>query len=326
MLSSVIVGSLGAEVNNVWEITSDKNDGKYISNESIGQKIKLGKGVQPHLEKIKSSANMAVYDINETQEEQQDETSEIYSITQSTFLSNSNINMGLMLLNYYSKSAEDMEAHEDDNVCYITITTGKYKLISYNPFGQTIVSTYMNYGRYQGCAIMHNASCDKIVELILRDLDAKRYVRLTVLRDPATGSITVEKVTKFERLDYEKIKTRATALGDRITQFKVNLRGLPTATYLTPESMYDMVDDLTKDIRNRNILTLADGNESFEYTDPKDIQKLDEYFTDRLKNKRIKALTTVGIRVPKDFCKKYGISYLFDYNVEKGRLFCTRSK
>ena len=53
---------------------------------------------------------------------------------------------------------------------------------------------------------------------------------------------------------------------------------------------------------------------------------IEKIIIDELVNKKIKAITIVDLQLPPDFCKKYNIDYVFDYNLTTFKTKCIRGK
>ena len=78
MLLSILVGGVETDVTNEWGLTTDSYGNTFMSNESIRQRIRLGKKVDTKFDKVYSSSNASCYDF-----------------AKNTFLSNNNKNVKL---------------------------------------------------------------------------------------------------------------------------------------------------------------------------------------------------------------------------------------
>ena len=163
MLLSIILGDQNSSVTNDWSLTTDEYGNTFISNESIRQKIRLGKKVEEKLETLFSSSNMKGY-----------------NITENTFLSNNNKNMNLSLMNFWSNDKEVLENHKDDNVIYITFLNKNYKMISYDTCGFKVIQTYRKKDEYQGLAISFKDLGVCVFSMYAKDLVMNRFVKITI--------------------------------------------------------------------------------------------------------------------------------------------------
>ena len=69
------------------------------------------------------------------------------------------------------------------------------------------------------------------------------------------------------------------------------------------------------------VIALEDEKSLFNITDT-----VEKIIVDELVNKKIKAITIVDLQLPPDFCKKYNIDYVFDYNLDTFKTKCIRGK
>lgn len=116
-----------------WELSNDEYGNTFIKNDSIRQKIRLGKSVEPAFGEI---------DVDPTN---LDIPQSIYTCNTNTFVSNNYKNMHLVLMNFNSKSKTARENHLDDNLAYIAVNNADYHVVDYSfdlDNGVEIVQTF----------------------------------------------------------------------------------------------------------------------------------------------------------------------------------------
>lgn len=300
MLLSIVLGNQN-EIKNDWELVEDRYGNSIIGNSYLKQKIRLGKNVEKKLDKVYSSSNAVAYDIADN-----------------TFISNNQSNMNLALIKYWNKDQELIDQFTHDNILYITFSNKSYKLISYDNLGNEIVQTYKKIGEYQGCAFTFKYFGCNLFRLYAKDLVMNKFVEIVISIDE-NGKVSVVKNVIEDRDILNKVRNEAKALNRRFVHFKVSTESgkLLTNTYITTKEHEELVDEITDDITNVNIIVVenVDGKLVTEFGD--DISEL--------LRPNSRAITTVGVDLPKDFCKNYKILYLFDYDVETAKLTCIRS-
>jgi hypothetical protein len=342
MILSTILGNQKI-INNDWSIVTDDYGNKFIANDSIRQRIRLGKNVKDELTKVFSSANMAGYelaDVTSVDESKVGESSG-YDCAKKIIFSNSNKNMNLSLINFWSKNKKDMNDHEDTNLLYLTLVSSNYKMISYElaqnvqiiqTYRKGITKTDKNDEQseaYQGCAIEFSENGYELIHIKAKDFKANRFVELVVATDE-TGRVIVNKTIIEDKAETKNLNTQFGKLKNRMVHFAMTCPAgyLPTSTFIVDGSNEDLVDDVVKmvePIANACVLSLPAGNSTFNNPTEYTTEAIDQLFTERLLNERIRAVTTVGIKLPYDFCKKYKILYIFDLNPNTGEIVCVRS-
>ena len=314
MLISTILGNSDA-VKNEWEISKDQYGTVYIANDDIKQRIRLAKNVEEKLEKISSSANMAEYEL-----------------PSSVVFSNSNRNMNLSIINFWSKDEKTREEHEDSNIAYVTLINENYKLISYElTDGVKIVQTYCRRDLLQGCALLFDGIDRDIILLRCKDLKQNRFVDIVVAVDENGTPYTNKFVAEQGSDELKKIKSEFKYVANKFIHFKMTCTPgqLPTNTFIVngaSEELVNDVKDMTKAIKNAVILTLPAGNASFsDKCTEEEAAAVHDMFQQNLVDARVRAITTVGIRLPRGFYKDYRILYHYDINPDSGEIRCIKS-
>ena len=314
MLLSTIIGDQ-TTVSNDWTIEHDSYDNRYLANESLRQKIRMGKNTEEKLDRVFSSANMASYEISDN-----------------IVFSNSNKNMNLLMLNFFSKDPEERKNHKDQHILYVTMSIKNYMLTSYELIGDgIIVQTYRRKGEFQGCAIQFTELNQELMVIYAKDFEMNRFVKIYVSVD-GEGRVQVDKLQISDREELKKArkKYRNLTKGNRLNHFKMSCPDdwLPTSTYIVnglEEGLVDAVKDLTKEIHNVSIMVLPAGDSTFTDGTDEEKEALDNMFKEALIDERVRAVTVVGARLPYDFCKKYKILYLFAIDDNTGGFVCLKS-
>lgn len=314
MLISTILGNSDA-IENEWEISKDHYGTVYIANDDIKQRIRLAKNVEEKLEKISSSANMVEYEL-----------------PSSVVFSNSNRNMNLSIINFWSKDEKKREEHEDSNIAYVTLINENYKLISYElAEGVKIVQTYCRRDLLQGCALLFDGIDRDIIFLRCKDLKQNRFVDIVVAVDENGTPYTNKFVAEQGSDELKKIKSEFKYVSNKFIHFKMTCTPgqLPTSTFIVNGASEDLVkevEDMTKAIKNAVILTLPAGNASFsDKCTEIEAAAVHDMFQQNLVDAKVRAITTVGIRLPRGFYKDYRILYHYDINPDSGEIRCIKS-
>ena len=314
MLSNVIFGNQN-DVNHKWETITDNYGNAFIVNESISQKIRLGSRVEPKLEKIADSPRAVTY-----------------AIPENIFISNNNKNMNVSFMNYWTKNEEEAEERHDDNIVYITIMNADYKLINYDT-KYNIVQTYKKKGLYNGLAIVvpeepenedeETKSRRTVFTMQAKDLKLNKFVTVSVDIE-ADGTVSTIQYPIEDRKLLNETRSNFKKLGDKTKSFLVSIDKYPTSTFIVPSSKVEDIKKIGEKIPNLNIIEVEENVFTGKLS-PKEKDKYKKLFTEKLVNNRIRAITTVGLRIPHDFCKEYKILYLFNYDTKTDTIKCIKS-
>lgn len=302
MIYSVIIGDQSA-IKNDWSVETDQYKNIFFRNDDIRQKIRIGSKVKKEeITLVASSSNFKAYET-----------------PKNTFFSNNYKNMNLYLLNFYSKNNE--ENHEDEDLVYLTIDKDSYTIYDYNVYGNSIIQTYRKKDSYQGCAILiKNMETTKVITLTVKDHKTNRFTEISVFLDELeTGpsSIRVEKNQISDNNEIMSLKKiiRRNPKFNRYFKIELPIGKLATSTYITTDDKKEFVRSLVDDIPDANIIIV----------DESDLQHYDNLLKEELVNKRIRAVTTVGVDLPLTFCKDYNILYLFSYDEKFNFIRCLKS-
>lgn len=343
MLYSIILGNQQKGILNSWEVLKDEYDNSYVANDSIKQRLRLGKNVPKHLNVDYSCANVAAFKFGDEPETEMDTSYadvKAYKLPNKTFVSNNDKNMNLALLNFFSKEKEVMEAHEDDNIVYITMMTDNYELVDYYTLNANIIQTYRKREAYQGCVLSFKdsqigAENGTIAVLYVKDTRKNRFIGIRIavnVTDEGKTRINVtkegveKKVLKNLFKEHKKIKAQK-----RQVQFKIQVDPgkLLTRFYVTLESKRPELESILADKGIKNIMIFEIPDKWVVKGKMKDQYMNDEgmniALTEAILDKRIRSITTYKVGLPKSFCKDYNIMYLFDYDEKSDAITCLKS-
>lgn len=312
MLLSTIIGNT-EKIKNNWGIIKDDYDSFFIENPDIRQRIRLGKGVEEKLEQKFSSSNMAGYEIPEN-----------------ILFSNSNKTMNMTILGFRTKDDEEKANHVDSNVIYVTLGSANYKLISYKLSEGRIVQTYRRKDLFQGCAIIFDGSDKDIIKMEVKDLKQNRFVEITVHVDENLH-VVVNKKDISDKKELKAVRATYKKTEKRMVHFVISsITGhFPTCTFIvngTNEELVENVKEATKGIKNAALIILPAGDYTFEgELTEEEREAVDGMLQETILDAHIRAITTVGVKLPKDFCKQYRILYLFDLDPDTGKIRCLKS-
>lgn len=308
MLLSIILGDQKTGVTNDWSLTTDSFDNTFISNESIRQRIRLGKKVEKKLETAFSSSNMKGFHIAEK-----------------IFFSNNNKNMNLSLMNFWSKDKEEMNKHKDEHILYITFLNKNYKMIKYDTKGLDVIQTYRKKDEYQGLAVVIKELGEEVFIMYAKDLLMNRFVKIsiTVAED---GKLTTSKSVIENKDEISNLKESLKKLGKRNNHFLISLQGIPTSTFIIDSKYKEEIESFAKEVPYANIIVLEAGSNSFdENRSEEEKEALDNMFKESLVDNRVRAITTVGVKIPYNFFRQYNILYVFNYDIKNNTISCLKS-
>lgn len=311
MLLSTIIGNTD-KIKNNWEIIKDSYETSFIENPDIRQRIRLGKGVDEKLDQQFSSSNMIGYDIAEN-----------------ILFSNSNKTMNMTILSYCAKDEENK--HVDSNIIYVTLGSTNYKLITYKLSDGRIAQTYRRKDLFQGCAVVFNGANKDIIKMNVKDLKQNRFVEITVHVDENLH-VVIEKKDIADKKELKTVRAAYKKTEKRMVHFVISSSTAghyPTCTFIvngTNEELVENIKEATKSIKNATLIILPAGDYTFEgeLTD-EERDAVDGMLQETILDAHVRAITTVGVKLPKDFCKNYRILYLFDLDPETGKIRCVKS-
>lgn len=309
MIKSLIIGNKNEALNiEKWCLIQSNGNDLFFGNDAIRQRIRLGKGVAVDEEDFKS---IRVKDIGE----------DIHITDYSTpygFWVNNNKNMNPTWIT-------SNRPYQVEQVAIYVSFLQNYKLLKYNLNEETkILQTYNKRGEgVRGCTIVTTDKNLLINSILLtayvKDSISNTYLKFVI--ESVDGDIKVKK-------EMVRAKSRMGSTLKFIDMKFSNSLGFKihpgtdemlTSTYLVSESQYEIINELTKDIKNRNIVIVPEG------ITPEQFDAILENDAKILSN-NIRAITVSGVDIPLDICKKYKLIYVFQW-LEKDteKLKCIKS-
>lgn len=317
MLYDVSIGKPKNKHN--WEIFKDKYGSTFVSSKALKQRIRLGGGVDEICNPIISEEVLHVW---------VDSYITGYELCDNVKFSNSNRNMNLTAIRLNERNESDKMEY---NICYVSFNPSEYELIDYSlapQAGVNIVQTFRSWNDFQGCAIQYTSLYSALIKLTLRSINSDTYRDVMIGVDEGNKIKVI--VRPLEELDLQNAKETAKKLkksGNKTKHFGITFakRFIPTVgVFVNAGEGNDKLLSLRNNAvcdKDAVVIALEDGKSLFNITDT-----VEKIIVDELVNKKIKAITIVDLQLPPDFCKKYNIDYVFDYNLDTFKTKCIRGK
>lgn len=302
-----------------WEIFKDKYGSTFVSSKALKQRIRLGGGVDEICNPVVSEEVSSVW---------VDSYITGYELCDNVKFSNSNRNMNLTAIRLNERNESDKMEY---NICYVSFNPSEYELIDYSlapQAGVNIVQTFRSWNDFQGCAIQYTSLYSALIKLTLRSINSDTYRDVMIGVDEGNKIKVI--VRPLEELDLLNAKETAKKLkksGNKTKHFGITFakRFIPTIGVFVNAGEGD---DKLLSLRNNAVcdkdavvIALENENSLFDISDT-----VEKIIVDELVNKKIKAITIVDLQLPPDFCKKYNIDYVFDYNLDTFKTKCIRGK
>ena len=301
MLYSVILRD--SDLNNDWTLSKDNYGNEFFANESIHQRIRLGKNVEPTLKEVKVDGNY-----------------KSYQIPSSMFFSNNNKNMNLNIVNFWTKNAAEKKSHVDQDIMYVTVSTKNFKMLEYSVADRiNIIQTYHMVNTYVGCALTVTGDNDSVITIKGFDTETKRFCIYTL--GITNGEVVTKETNIVPRDEVKKLASLNKKYSNFSLGFKMitNPGKLLTKTYIINEKDFSKIQEITANIKDAVIISISDPDvKSFSDEDKEELKKI-------ILDNNIRAVTTCNVNLPKTFCKDFKILYMFNYDIERNNLTCTRS-
>ena len=315
MLYSVVLGETSTDAFG-WKLDKDDYGSSVITNETLRQRLRLAKNVDPKFNKV-----------NESVDNKTNLRVGSYELPSKIFFSNSFKNMNMNIVNFTSKDKNLIETYVDDNIIYLTLSVKEFKLLEYHLHEDAeILYTYNKRNEFIGCAIVFKGS-DVNNVFTLYAKNKKRFTSLTI--NIKEGKIEVYIANTVTKDVLKRLLNTEKKLSKRTIKFKMQPKNrLLTSTYICDESVLNEVQKLTKSIKNCNIIAI-DKNEVLDDKGFVSYEKLKEdakeVFDEYIKDQNVRAVTLVGLNLPKEFSTEYKILYVFDYDLKDSKLRCIKS-
>nr|DAT36672.1 MAG TPA: hypothetical protein [Caudoviricetes sp.] len=302
-----------------WEIFKDKYGSTFVSSKALKQRIRLGGGVDEICNPIVSKEDLSVW---------VDSYITGYELCDNIKFSNSNRNMNLTAIRLNERNDSDKMEY---NICYVSFNPSEYELIDYSlapQAGVNIVQTFRSWNDYQGCAIQYTSLYSALIKMTLRSVKSNTYRDIMIGVDEKNDiKVVVRPLEELELLNARETSKKMKNGGNKTKHFGITFakRFIPTIGIFVNAGEGD---DKLLSLRNNAVcdkdavvIALEDEKSLFNISDT-----VEKIIVDELVNKKIKAITIVDLQLPPDFCKKYNIDYVFDYNLDTFKTKCIRGK
>lgn len=327
--------------NTNWNIIKDQYDNDVVINQSTNQKIKIGKYLTPSLENI--------YDIP-TLAENRDAAS-VYNFSDDGHFVINKKNLSIVMI---KNSKKDTTDYSSINLMYVTIPTDEFKIIDnkVNSDFAEVINTYRG-NNMLGCIVSYDTSKfpEKSVygkckysefidnEVILAEFilfsddlwnNGNKLIKKSIVlsRDSSDSAITV--VTEYINSGYYKELADKVITSNYFKKLAISPTTTPrTSVYIVNEKKIDDIadklgDDVTILTIDQKILKKLEdntldikGNETDAY--------FNQCMTDYIVNQRVRAVTVVGLKLPKEFYTKYKVTTCFTHDIDTGIIKCVKS-
>ena len=318
MLYDVSIGKPKNKHN--WEIFKDKYGSTFVSSKALKQRIRLGGGVDeicnPIVSKEDPSAWVDSYIVG-------------YELCDNIKFSNSNRNMNLTAIRLNERNDSDKMEY---NICYVSFNPSEYELIDYSlapQAGVNIVQTFRSWNDYQGCAIQYTSLYSALIKMTLRSVKSNTYRDIMIGVDEKNEiKVVLRPLEEVELLNAQETSKKLKKSGNNKTKhlgITFAKRFIPTiGVFINAGEGDDKLLSLRNNAvcdKDAVVIALEDEKSLFNISDT-----VEKIIVDELVNKKIKAITIVDLQLPPDFCKKYNIDYVFDYNLDTFKTKCIRGK
>lgn len=317
MLYDVSIGKPKNKHN--WEIFKDKYGSTFVSSKALKQRIRLGGGVDEICNPVVSKEDPHVW---------VDSYITGYELCDNIKFSNSNRNMNLTAIRLNERNDSDKMEY---NICYVSFNPSEYELIDYSlapQAGVNIVQTFRSWNDYQGCAIQYTSLYSALIKMTLRSVRSNTYRDVMIGVDENNDiKVVVRGLEEVELLNARETSKKMKNGGNKTKHFGITFakRFIPTiGVFINAGDGDDKLLSLRNNAvcdKDAVVIALEDEKSLFNISDT-----VEKIIVDELVNKKIKAITIVDLQLPPDFCKKYNIDYVFDYNLDTFKTKCIRGK
>lgn len=340
-LLSVVLGDNG-KFNNDIVIKKDKYDNDVVENTSTSQRIRIGKYLVPTLEKIFESEIDTVLG---------KDLLSIYNFSDDGHHVVNKKNYSIIMI---KNSNKDGDKFKDQHLLYVTIPTSNTKIVDsmVNLNYAEIINTYrsnnmigaiikIDTSRFPSTPITENEDSKykayrdvevKVGEFILYNQDAEkeeeRLVRkvITVTRDLSSIYVT----TSFTEDEYFKDELENMLESNFFKKIIISpTKEIRTSTYIVNE---DRLPEFTKIVGDDDKLeelginsVLGMNPTIFKKGTEEEKNYFDQCMKDHILNNKVRAITTVGVKLPKEFYTKYKINVCFTHDLSTGLIRCMKS-
>jgi hypothetical protein len=291
MFYSVIIGDQ-TQVNNTWEFYTDDYGNEYFGCLELFQRIRiLKKNAKELMAHLYSSANV-----------------EAFHLPSFIEFNLSPKNMSISMVNKYEKDEEKRKAQIDPQLVYVTLINKNYKLISADfNMDLEIISTYRKKDTFQGCVLkITKDDIEDLGRIYVFDKEKNRMaqVSLTLKNERVTVEIGEIEDKDLHLEIYEKHKSTL----QRNNHFKLQLKygEIYTTTFVTDDEHEKIAKEISSKYKKSTIIKINPDDKEEDIVNT---------LKESLAGTNIRALTTVGCRIPFEAIKELKIAYIFDYDL-----------
>lgn len=342
-LLSVVLGNNG-KYNNDWSITKDQYDNDVVINESTSQRIRIGKYLVPSLDLRYSydidtelgTDNVAIYDFSDDGHH---------------VVNKKNFNI-IMIKN----SNKDGDKFANYHLLYVTIPTENTKIVDsmVNLNYAEIINTYhsnnmlgavikIDTSRFPGTSL-NDADKDDCAYAIYRNSEVKlgEFILYNSVASNESENL-VRKVITVDR-DLSTLHVTSTYIDDEYYKDELEnmlesnffkkiiispTKEIRTSTYIVNE---DRIPEFTSVVGDEDKLeelgitaVLGVNPTIFKKGTEEQLAYFDQVMKDHVLNNKVKAVTVVGVKLPKDFYTKYKVSTCFAHDLSTGLIRCIKT-
>ena len=324
MLYNVTFGN-NTFVSDPWTLV-EQNGMYFYEKNDINQRIRINLS--------KNNMDVTKYTANTLQLEPGWKTPQVqkYGFPIPMEFRNNTVNMNSMLrtLNPTNPNSED----HSSILVFVTVVNN-YQIIDFETKYQ-ILNTYHKFGMYQGCVVVLNRRDLKEIKngtlLTVYAYNRKKEVpnlltvRFKTITDKKTGEKTIDPnvltthVTSIkDEKERERVITRATENRNSFLGFKciVKPKRLLTAVYLVHPDFMPMMREM---VRFSNAKLIAITPEM-----AKDHDAIRRILKEECEEKKVRAITTVGVTISIHDLRASRILFVFGYDVKRQKLHCLKS-
>jgi hypothetical protein len=323
-LISISIGDVSSKANE-WIVDKDGYGNGRLINELSTQRIRVDKYINLFDKKDSKTGLKKVV---------KDNLFSIYRLPMYSHITSSKTNLNMDLV----KTKKNDKSHIGDNVIYVTLSNKDYSLIEYSIMDdyERIIQTFRKKHEFQGCVILlsGNKVSEKytietpILSMVLYNIKKKQYEKVLIRTNifnkdsKETDSVTIVPKEIDDPVAVSKYDKLINGNENYYHGFRISdIDTIITSTVVTDDANFDAVQKLSC-INDRNTIICID-NQSLNDTNNHEVNKV---MTDYITSKNVRALTVIGnIRIPKDFCIKYKILYLFSYDINTGISHCIKA-
>ena len=334
-LFNVVLGE-NDKYNNDWAITKDQYDNDVVINESTSQRIKVGKYLVPTLS--------LVSDTSVTTDASTDLVTTYHFSDDGHYVVNKK-NLSIIMI---KNGKNDKRDYSTQHLIYLTIPTERLRVVDsiINLDCADIINSYRNNGMIGAVISIDTAlfpsepltSSDEnlcyefnkkevsIGEFILYDTaaedESRRVIKkiITVDRDLSRLSIT----SFFIPQGFYKDLANNVAESNFFKKLIISPTKTPrTSVYIVSDKVDDKVSEIFTDDDDVTILSV--NPKIFKNCDDQGlINTFDECVKTHIVANKVRAITVVGVKLPKEFYNKYRITTCFVHDLESGIIRCIK--